>query len=78
MCFSVEVEKELKKLAKFFRAQVSYAHFEYLEALRLREKDTSWLKGAVESCAEAAEFFLQRSRSGLKNFSGILRSCHRA
>lgn len=70
MCFSVEVEKELKKLAKFFRAQVSDAHFEYLEALRLREKDTSWLKAQLNLAQKPRSSFFKGPDQDSRIFPG--------
>jgi putative SOS response-associated peptidase YedK len=44
MCFSVEVHKELKKIAERFNAQVSDADGEQFETLKLRGQDTEWTK----------------------------------
>lgn len=44
MCFSVEVEKELKKTAQRFNAQVSMADLDHFFALRKRADDYEWAK----------------------------------
>lgn len=47
MCFSVEVEKELKKTAQRFNAQVSTADMDHFLALRKKGDDTDWVKRAL-------------------------------
>lgn len=47
MCFSVEVQKELKKIAQRFNAQVSVADQEYFESMRMKGEDTEWTKRAL-------------------------------
>ena len=47
MCFSVEVEKDLKKIAQRFNAQVSVADLEYFNALAVKGSDVSWVKSAL-------------------------------
>lgn len=47
MCFSVEVQKELKKIAQRFNAQVSMADMDYFEALKLRADDREWIKHSL-------------------------------
>lgn len=47
MCFSVEVQKDLKKTALRFNAQVSMADFEHFEALKKRGEDRDWVKSAL-------------------------------
>ncbi len=47
MCFSVEVEKEMKKTAQRFNAQVSMADMEYFFALKEKANDTEWIKRAL-------------------------------
>ncbi|HXH76784.1 MAG TPA: SOS response-associated peptidase family protein [Bacteriovoracaceae bacterium] len=44
MCFSVEVEKELKKLAYQFKAKKSKEDFDHFYELKAHEKDGEWLK----------------------------------
>lgn len=44
MCFSVEVEKDLKRVARLFKASVSAADYHYFESLKFRGNDLSWLK----------------------------------
>ncbi len=48
MCFSVEVEKEMKKIAERFNAQISMADMEYFSALKQKANDTEWIKRALE------------------------------
>ncbi len=47
MCFSVEVEKELKKTAERFNAQVSLADMNHLFALMAKGEDKDWVKQAL-------------------------------
>lgn len=47
MCFSVEVQKEIKKTASRFNAQVSFADLEHFESLRVKGDDTDWVKRAL-------------------------------
>lgn len=47
MCFSVEVEKELKKNAERFNAQVSLADMNHLFALMAKGEDKDWVKQAL-------------------------------
>lgn len=44
MCFSVEIENDLKKLAEKFNAQVSLADVEHFNSLRQRAHDRDWVK----------------------------------
>lgn len=44
MCFSVEVEKEIKKTAQRFNAQVSAADLEHFLALKTKAEDKDWVK----------------------------------
>ncbi|MFP5386551.1 MAG: SOS response-associated peptidase family protein [Bacteriovoracia bacterium] len=44
MCFSVEVEKEMKKNAQRFNAQVSMADVEHFLTLRARGENNEWTK----------------------------------
>lgn len=47
MCFSVEVEKELKKIAERFTAQVSVSDKEHFFALMKKGEDLDWAKKAL-------------------------------
>lgn len=44
MCYSVEVQKEIKKSAERFNAQVSLPDWNYFEALCKRGEDKDWTK----------------------------------
>lgn len=44
MCFSVEVQKEIKKSAERFNAQVSVADWDHFEALKIKGNDPEWTK----------------------------------
>jgi putative SOS response-associated peptidase YedK len=44
MCFSVEVEKEMRKTAQRFNAQVSVADLDHFSALKIKGDDREWVK----------------------------------
>lgn len=48
MCFSVEVEKELQKLARYFKAQQSEADYIYFESLKQKAEDREWVKAQLK------------------------------
>lgn len=47
MCFSVEVEKELKKIAERFNAQVSMAEMNHFMSLMAKGDDKEWVKSTL-------------------------------
>lgn len=47
MCFSVEVQKEIKKTAERFNAQVSVSEMDIFDSLRRRAEDTEWIKRSL-------------------------------
>jgi hypothetical protein len=47
LCFSVEVEKELKKLDVHFKVQQSEADYIYFESRQQKAEDREWVKAQL-------------------------------